>query len=124
MTQLYIPLLKDCLRLTQPLVVPLTPGTVYCENRYAGWRVNHGEAPCNHAVAQGMVSFELEAGTVLQVRRYFVSVQARRNEVQMHILASPRRDLMMRKYGGTGTIVKLELPLELMNTIHYEKVTV
>lgn len=123
MTQLYIPLLKDCLRLIQPLVVPLDPVALYCENRYAGWRVNYGDAPWDHVTAKGMVNFELEVGTVLQVRRYFVSLQAKTNDVEMHILASPRRDLMMKKHGGTGKIVKLNLPLEIMNTSHYEKVT-
>lgn len=121
--KLYIPQLKDKIRLTAPLVITHEE----CKNAYgntpnqgAGWRITRGDAPWNWQDASQEKDFTLEEGTVLEFRRYYVSVQAKTNDIEVGIFASPRADLTPRKNGGTGTLVKLVLPTHVLNRIEYE----
>lgn len=123
MAQLYIPQLNDKIRLTAPLVVTHEE----CANAYggspnqgAGWRITRGDAPWDWRQAKDDKDFTLEAGTVLEFRRYYVSVQAKANDVEVAIFAHPRRDLTPKKNGGTGSMVKLVLPTHVLNRIEYE----
>jgi len=121
--KLYIPQLKDKIRLTAPLTVTHAE----CEGAYggspnqgAGWRITRGDVPWDYYVATNDKDFTLEEGTVLEFRRYYVSVQAKTNDIEVSIFASPRADLTPKKNGGTGTMVKLVLPTHVLNRIEYE----
>lgn len=125
--KLYIPQLKDCIRLTEDLrITHAECETAYggSPNQAAGWRITRGNQPWDWREAEKDKDFVLVAGTVLQFRRYFVSVQAKTNDVEVVIYASPRTDLTPRKNGGTGQTVKLVLPTHVLNRIEYEKVDV
>lgn len=123
--KLYIPQLKDKIRLTAPLTVTheeCASGYGGSVNQQAGWRITRGDQPWDYAVALGDKDFTLEEGTVLEFRRYHVSAYAKTNDVEVGIFASPRADLTPRKQGGTGKLVKLVLPTHVLNRVEYEVV--
>lgn len=124
MTQLYLPLIGDLIRLTEPLELdPAELNLNYgSDNMPTLFRINHPEEEFSYQWRSKLTKAVLEAGTVLAFRRYFVSVHAKTNDVQVSIFASPRRDLTPKKNGGTGLMAKLTLPLAVLNRIEYEKV--
>ena len=126
MAQLYIPKLKDKLRLTVPLVLNADELNMDygSDNRPTMYAINFPGEAWNWQKSDKMVSAELEIGTVLAVRRYHVSVHAKTNDVQVSIFAHPRHDLTPRAQGGASKMLKLVLPIEVMNRIHYEKLDV
>jgi hypothetical protein len=124
--RLYLPEIGDKIRLTAPLVlnsIELNMGYGH-NNRPAFWRIERGDEPWNYQLGEKIETVTLEAGTVLAFRRYFVSVHAKTNDVEVSIFAAPRRDLTPKKQGGTGQMVKLVLPLGVLNRIEYEKLDV
>lgn len=126
MTKLYLPEIGDKIRLTRTLVLyaPELNMNYGAHNRDAFWRIERGNEPWDYRAAERMLNSKLEAGTVLAFRRYFVSVHAKTNDVEVSIFAAPRRDLTPKKQGGTGQMVKLVLPLNVLNRIEYEKLDV
>lgn len=125
--KLYIPQLKDKIRLTTPLVITHAEcETAYggSPNKGAGWRITRGDQPWDWKLARNDTEFTLVAGTVLEFRRYFVSVQAKANDIEVSIFASPRPDLTPKKNGGTGQMIKLVLPTHVLNRIEYEPLEV
>lgn len=121
--KLYIPKLKDCLRLTAPLTVPLDGGRFSAPWHLAD-RIVHGDLPWDYVRAHAVTSFTLVEGTVLQFKRYFVSSHAQSDRVTVAIFAHPERHLTPKKSGGTANMRDLEfdLSLDLLNQIEYEKV--
>lgn len=124
--KLYLPLIGDKIRLAEPLVLSATELNLNygMHNRDTMFRINFPGQPWDHKQAESMVSAILEPGTVLAFRRYFVSVHAKTNDVEVSIFAHPRADLTPRKQGGTGYMAKLILPLHVLNRIEYEVLTV
>ena len=120
--RLYLPELGDLIRLTEPLVIRKAELNTHYEINHAIWRIIEGEKPYDWPASQRLTEATLEPGTVLAFRRYFVSVHAKTNDVEVSIFAHPRRDLTPKKNGGTGQMVKLVLPLAVLNRIEYEKV--
>ena len=122
--KLYIPNIRDKLRLTTALIVSAGEVNLQYYDREDWFRIAHPDEPWDYAKAQRVAQIELEIGTVLAIRRYHVSIHAKTNDVQMSIFASPRRDLTPKANGGTGKMVKLTFPIEVMNRIEYERLEV
>jgi len=120
--KLYIPQIKDKLRLTAPLVLNAHELNMSWgnDNSSTMFAINFPDEPWDFKRGEAIVSSVLEPGTVLAIRRYHVSVHAKTNDVQVSIFAAPRRDLTPRAQGGTGVMRKLVLPIEVMNKIEYE----
>jgi hypothetical protein len=126
MTQLYIPQIGDKLRLIEPLVLNaselnMTWGN---HNRPTLFAITHPGEAWDWSKGKHITSAELEVGTVLAFRRYHVSVHAKTNDVEVSIFAAPRRDLTPKKQGGTSLMLKLVLPIEILNRVHYERLIV
>lgn len=124
MTQLYIPQLGDLIRLTQPFTFTV----IETNNKWGNnvndnsiWRIEWPGEEWTRRVPQP-TQCTLDEGTVLQFRRYHVSVHARTDDVEVAIFAAPRRDLTPKRQGGTGLMLKLVLPTAVLNRIEYEKV--
>jgi hypothetical protein len=124
--KLYIPEIGDKIRLTVPLVLNAAELNMNygAHNHDAFWRIVEGDRPWDYKAAEALLTATLEEGTVLAFRRYFVSVHAKTNDVEISIFAHPRRDLTPRKQGGTGQMVKLVLPLNVLNRIEYEELVI
>lgn len=124
--KLYIPQIKDKLRLTTPLVLNADELNMSWgnDNRPTMFAINFPGEAWDYSRGTTIKSAVLEPGTVLAIRRYFVSVHAKTNDVQVSIFAHPRRDLTPKAQGGTSLMRKLVLPIEIMNRIEYEKLDV
>jgi hypothetical protein len=126
MPRLYIPSLKDKIRLTAPLVIMRGPPDPYYQYRHFSlmWAIEYPGVPYNWQMTEKLSSATLVEGTVLEFKRYFISAHAKENRVTLNIWAHPRRDLTPKKQGGTATTWQLDLPVEVLNTIEYERVDV
>jgi hypothetical protein len=120
MTQLYIPALKDRIRLLEPLFVEVTEDSVWGLHSTA-WAIERPGEPWNYLASKTLPGFTLEAGTVLEFKRYFISTHAKEDRVKVVIFASPRRDLFPRSRGGTGQTIDMDLSVAVLNRIEYEK---
>lgn len=125
MPQLFIPPLKAKIRLTAPLCFTRAEVLNQYNNipqEHVLWQIMRPGEPWDYRKVQLITDFELEEGTVLEFKRYFLSTNARENRIDVNIWAHPRRDLTPKKQGGTSNTLTLELPVEVMNRIEYEDV--
>ncbi len=117
MTKLYIPSLKDKIRLRQPWTFPIDNS----DSRGAAWRVHYGDTVYDFGPASRLLNFTLEEGTVLEFKRYHMSSQAKKDHIDVTIFASPRRDLMPRNRGGTSSQVKFTVKSAHLDGLEYER---
>ena len=125
--KLYIPKLKDCIRLTAPLYVSKDARRPW-NNGHAtvAHQIAHPGERWNWSQSQALTGFLLVEGTVLQFKRYFISAHAQEDRVTVCIFAHPDRRLTPKKNGGLGNMSDLtfDLSLDVLNNIEFEKVEI
>jgi len=125
MACLFIPPLGCKLRLLKPLVLDIQLLPNVFENRGAGHAIAYPGEPYDGERAMQTQQVTLEEGTVLNIKRIFLSSHAKSNDITVSIWAHPNPLLCPRGQGGQRRgAIELTLTPELANQIEYEVVNV
>lgn len=130
MEKMYIPQIGDLLRLEEPV-------TVTSDSKQASWsdmvevyrlyrRIREAEGVPVPWKVPSQFAYDIPKGVVLEVRRIYISQQARRNHITFNVARWPENQFLTpKKYGGSALVAQVTctVPVSSLQGKVYKKVS-